>query len=89
MTMVYLHEIWLNGSREPHRLRLENDDLFQAYQRWVQDDVGFKARGFVLSYTEKEELKTVAFNFSGVSCITVEKIDEANERRSMGFGDVR
>jgi hypothetical protein len=84
--MVYLHEVWLIGSSEPHRLRLENDNLFQAYQRWIQSDQTFQARGLVFPYAEKETTKTAAFNFHGVSCITVEKIDEASERRSMGFG---
>ncbi len=42
-------------------------------------------RGFVFTYTDKESTRTVALNFSGVSCMTVEKIDEGSERRSMGF----
>lgn len=83
--MVYLHEMWLNGSREPQRLRMETEDLFQAYQRWLQSSDSATSRGFVFPYTEKDTTRTVALNFSNVSCMTVEKIDEESERRAMGF----
>jgi hypothetical protein len=84
--MIYLHEVWLNGAHEPQRFRLDCDDLFQAYQRWMQNDAPSTERGIVFSYTEKETTRTIALSFSGIACLSLEKLDEPNERRSMGFG---
>lgn len=83
--MKYLHEVWLNGIGEPHRLRLENDDLFKKYRAWLQSAEGFTDKGVVFDYTEKDVTRTVAFNFSSVASMSLEKIDEPNERRSLGF----
>jgi hypothetical protein len=83
--MVYLHEVWLHGQNEPQRLRLENDELFKAFQRWIEKDVEFKSNGHVCTTSEKDVRKTVALNFSRIACIMLEKIEEATQRPALGF----
>lgn len=85
--MVYLHEVWLYGNPDPQRFRLETDELFQAFQRWVQKDVQFTANGFVFTFLEKDAAKTVALNFGGVAGIILEKTDEPSRRSGMGFSN--
>jgi hypothetical protein len=83
--MVYLHEVWLHGQSEPQRLSLEDDELFKAFQRWIEKDVEFKANGHVCTINEKNVRKTVALNFSRITCMMVEKIEEATPRPALGF----
>ena len=83
--MVYLHEVWLHGQNEPQRLRLEDDELFKAFQRWLEKDVEFKANGHVCTITEKNVRKTVALNFSRIACMMLEKTEEATQRPTLGF----
>ena len=82
---MYLHEVWLNGSSEPQRFRLETDELFQVFQRWVQKDAQFPANGLVFTFLEKDTAKTVALSFGSVACIILETIDEPPRRSALGF----
>ncbi len=86
--MIYLHEVWLYGQTEALRLRLEDDGLFKAFQRWIDKGVEFKANGHICTITEKNVRKTVALNFSRIACIMLEKTEDAPQRPTLGFSSL-
>lgn len=75
------YEIWIKGRPDPIELELENDDLFQAFQRWLEADVSFKAKGHCI--THKDGART-AFNFSEIAGIKA--IDAKDKpKKKVGF----
>jgi hypothetical protein len=49
--------------------KLETDELFRSYQRWIQKDASFPAQGFTF---KDQQGKEVVLNFSLVALMTLE-----------------
>lgn len=75
------YEIWIKGQPEPIELELENEDLFQAFKRWIEADCDFQARGHCV--TDKDGAQR-AFNFAEIACMKA--IDSKDKpKKKVGF----
>lgn len=75
------YEIWIRGQPEPIELELENEELFQAYQRWLAGGADFQARGHCAKDKDGARL---AFNFAEIAGMKV--IDTKDKpKKKVGF----
>lgn len=75
------YEIWIKGRHDPIELELENDDLFQAFKRWLEVDVDFKAQGHCVTHPDGAQ---TALSFSEIAGMKV--IDSKDKpKKKVGF----
>ena len=65
---MFTYRLHLAGSHLPMDFSLPNNDLFEAFTRWVNQDVEFKARGFVVN---RGTSRPIIFNFENIASMII------------------
>ena len=65
---MFTYRLHLAGSQLPVDFTLPNNDLFEAFIKWVNQDVEFKARGFVVN---RGSTRPIVFNFENIACMAI------------------